>query len=65
MNRRDFFTASHYVNTKSTFKIGIFWPFYTQPGKPHSHGTGAGAAAGSGPGAAAKPANGMKAHGNK
>lgn len=65
MNRRDFFTASHYVNTKSTFKIGIFWPFYTQPGKPHSHGTGAGAAAGSGPGAAAKPANGMKAHGNR
>ena len=33
MSHPDFFTASHYINTKNTFKIGLFWPFYIQPGK--------------------------------
>lgn len=39
----DFFSAAHYISTKNTFKIGIFWPFYTLPGKAggsggHDHG---------------------------
>ena len=41
LEKRDYFTASHYINTANTFKIGIFWPFYTQPGKAHSHSSGA------------------------
>ena len=46
MNHPDYFTASHYINTVNTFKIGIFWPFYTQPGKSggHSHDHQQGAA---------------------
>ena len=37
MSHPDYFTASHYINTVNTFKIGIFWPFYIQPGKSGSH----------------------------
>jgi len=43
MKHHDSFSAAHYIRTNKTFKIGIFWPFYTQPGKggqshDHSHG---------------------------
>ena len=30
----DYFTAHHYINTQRVIKFGLFWPFYTQPGKP-------------------------------
>ena len=36
---RDFFSADHYIRTTRTFKVGIFWPFYTQPVSAHSHGS--------------------------
>ena len=29
----DYFTAHHYINTQRIIKFGLFWPFYTQPGK--------------------------------
>lgn len=51
MERKDFFSAAHFVSTKNTFKIGIFWPFYTQPGKnghSHNHGDGGGIGNGAG-----------------
>lgn len=32
--KSDYFTANHYIRTQRTVKFGIFWPFYTQPGKP-------------------------------
>lgn len=41
MKHHDSFSAAHFIRTNNTFKIGIFWPFYTQPGKAgqsHTHG---------------------------
>lgn len=32
----DYFSAHHYINTQRVVKFGLFWPFYTQPGKPSS-----------------------------
>ena len=29
----DYFSAHHYINTQRVIKFGLFWPFYTQPGK--------------------------------
>ena len=29
----DYFTAHNYIGTQRTLKLGIFWPFYVQPGK--------------------------------
>ena len=40
---RSFFGADHYLRTTRAFKIGIFWPFYLQPGKNHSHSSRNGA----------------------
>ena len=31
MKSRDYFSADGYIHTGRAFKIGIFWPFYTQP----------------------------------
>ncbi len=31
MKSRDYFSADGYIRTGRAFKIGIFWPFYTQP----------------------------------
>lgn len=33
LDKADYFTAHRYIGTQRTLKIGIFWPFYTQPGK--------------------------------
>lgn len=33
MDKYDYFTANHYINTPRTVKLGIFWPFYTPPGR--------------------------------
>lgn len=45
---KDYFSADHFINTQRGIKIGIFWPFYTQPhvnrtvdidgGAPSGHG---------------------------
>ena len=40
LDNADYFTAHHYINTQREFKLGIFWPFYTQPGKAHVSGGG-------------------------
>lgn len=50
MKHKDYFSADHYIVGNRSgldgLKIGIYWPFYTQSGKPHSHGTsGAGPSA--------------------
>lgn len=29
----DYFSAHHHIRPQQTFKFGIFWPFYIQPGK--------------------------------
>ncbi|MCR5561156.1 MAG: putative porin [Bacteroidales bacterium] len=29
----DYFTAHNYIGTQRELKVGIFWPFYVQPGK--------------------------------
>ena len=31
MKSYDYFSADRYIRTSRAFKIGIFWPFYTQP----------------------------------
>lgn len=33
MDRADYFTAHNFINTQRIVKMGIYWPFYTQPGK--------------------------------
>ena len=40
MEKKDYFSADRYIITTdgtAGLKLGIFWPFYTQPGKPHSN----------------------------
>lgn len=32
-DRADYFTAHRYINTTSMVKLGLFWPFYVQPGR--------------------------------
>ena len=45
-NKPDYFTAHHYINTQREYKLGLFWPFYTQPGNAaSSHGLGGGSRA--------------------
>lgn len=39
---RDYFSAHHYINTPTAFKVGIFWPFYIQPNRNSSVGGGGG-----------------------
>lgn len=39
MKKRDYFSADRYVITEngmSGLKLGIYWPFYAHPGKPHA-----------------------------
>lgn len=33
LEKADYFSANHYIRTQRAFKIGIFWPFFTQPAK--------------------------------
>lgn len=33
----DYFTATSYIHTQRTLKLGILWPFYIQPKHAHSH----------------------------
>ena len=42
MDKADYFSADHYIRTQRAVKFGIFWPFYTQPGKASSSSSGSG-----------------------
>ena len=33
MKKNDYFSADRYIMTQRAVKLGIYWPFYTQPGK--------------------------------
>ena len=33
MRKNDYFSADRYIMTQRAIKFGIYWPFYTQPGK--------------------------------
>ncbi|MBR0300195.1 MAG: hypothetical protein IJQ93_07755 [Bacteroidales bacterium] len=33
LDRADYFTAHNYINTQRILKLGLYWPFYTQPGR--------------------------------
>lgn len=33
LERADYFTAHRHINTQKVIKLGLYWPFYTQPGK--------------------------------
>lgn len=35
-DRPDYFSAHHYINTTRTLKVGVWWPFYIQPGRASS-----------------------------
>lgn len=40
MNKKDYFTSDRYIvggGGLDGLKLGVYWPFYTQSGKPHSH----------------------------
>lgn len=48
MEHADYFSAHGYIRPQRAFKLGIFWPFYMQPGRNKSVGNaGGGSAAGS------------------
>jgi len=44
----DYFSAHHYIHSQRAFKIGIFWPFYIQPGKNARVGEGGSGSGGGG-----------------
>lgn len=58
-DRADYFSAHHYINTQRAIKMGIFWPFYIQPGRNAKVGGGgtAGVNAGTAGGQAGFPGN--------
>ena len=33
MKKNDYFSADRYIMTQRVLKLGMYWPFYTQPGK--------------------------------
>ena len=33
MKKNDYFSADRYIVTQRVLKLGVYWPFYTQPGK--------------------------------
>lgn len=35
-DRQDYFSAHHYIRPAQSFKLGIHWPFYAQPGQNKS-----------------------------
>lgn len=36
----DYFSAHRFINTQRIIKLGMYWPFYTQPGRGGSSGAG-------------------------
>ena len=45
-DRADYFTAHGYINTVSMIKLGLFWPFYVQPGNGSASSSGSGSSEG-------------------
>ena len=45
-DQADYFSAHHYILPQRTLKVGIFWPFYIQPGKNARVGGGSGSGGG-------------------
>ena len=45
-DQADYFSAHHYILSQRTLKVGIFWPFYIQPGKNARVGGGSGSGGG-------------------
>lgn len=39
MEKADYFSADRFISTQRALKIGMYWPFYTQSGHSHSHGS--------------------------
>ncbi len=35
-DKADYFSAHHFIRTQNAIKVGMFWPFYMQPGKSSS-----------------------------
>lgn len=62
MKKKDFFSADGYVVSSGIdgLKLGIYWPFYTQPGKPHSHSHDARGSSGGGRGGDAGDADAIR-----
>ena len=50
MDKADYFSAHHYIRTQMAFKIGVYWPFYTQPNSNKAVSTSGGLSGGSGGG---------------
>lgn len=48
MDRADYFSAHHYIRTQNAIKLGIYWPFYLQPGSNKAVKAGSGLSGGSG-----------------
>lgn len=46
MDKADYFSAHHYIRTQSAIKLGIYWPFYLQPGSNKAVNAGAGLSGG-------------------
>ena len=53
MDKADYFSANHYIRTQRVLKLGLYWPFYTQPSKTYGSSSG-----GQGSGAAGMPQGG-------
>lgn len=63
MDSADYFSAHHYIRTQTAFKVGIFWPFYLQPGSNKAVNAGSGLSSGSGSGSGGSGFNGMSSFG--
>ena len=49
LEKHDYFSADRYIRTTRAVKFGIYWPFYTQPGKDTpSKGSGSNGGGGGG-----------------
>lgn len=66
MNKKDYFSAHHFINSPASLKFGIMWPFYIMPGKAHDHDHGHGGVQGGegnlggGMGGSSSPRGGFK-----
>jgi len=46
LQKSDYFSTHGFINTQRSFKIGIFWPFYIQPGTHKEHSSKPGSSSG-------------------
>ena len=55
LDHADYFTAHNFIGTQRELKLGIFWPFYTQPGKASAGSSGKSGAGTSSPSSSGTP----------